>query len=329
MHISISIWLHLCCLFTMAKRFSSPLGSTTSDSRCHWLPCFVYSGSLFGPEIDFLSSHAESCSCYFPSIQNPSSNRAIARCTPDDHSQSPFLLYPLSKPCHQIPHILVVLRLGCLALIRIRIIIILFPGNPLTPSRCIITRDTHKPVSSTKESKSAIPRKNPEDGKWEYLYYVPPWMDPNWRDDGPERPEWQKSDMPINDTVLDRVRPALLIQDHMSNPTQYSQRFGIFPGRSDGRSRTSPTRTEKRKLKVEGHDLTGKEICNRIDAEAHKHGKSAEDLEPDLESLSPTAQAYVQAYQDLLIDEYWQGLVFGNRTMDEVSIVGSMPKTAR
>lgn len=187
----------------------------------------------------------------------------------------------------------------------------------------------HDPDLRMVNSTSAIPRKSAEEGSWRYTQYVPQWMDPTWRDDEAERKEL---DWPITDGLMDRVRPALLAQDQMSNPTQYSQRFGIFPGRSDGRSRTSPTRAESRIVFKEGNIRTGKGFFRVIDDEAHTRGTSSEEFmsseRPDLQDLGPMVQSCVNAYQELLIDEYWQELIFGQLTMDEVRLLRSILKNA-
>ena len=40
---------------------------------------------------------------------------------------------------------------------------------------------------------------------------------------------------------------------------------------------------------------------------------------PDMQKLDETEQRFMQQYEDLVIDENWQTILFGSMTMDEVS----------
>lgn len=162
-----------------------------------------------------------------------------------------------------------------------------------------------------------VPPKNSEEGSFLHSHYVPPWTDPRWQDDGPDRAQ---SNWPIKNGVLDRVRPALLVGDQPSNPTPYAQRFGTFPGRSDGRSRTSPTRSHSRRLLLDETVQTGKQLFEHL--EQSTFGRLEDYMaseRPDLKALDDTEQRYMQAYQELILDEQWQGILFAYLTMDEVS----------
>jgi hypothetical protein len=119
----------------------------------------------------------------------------------------------------------------------------------------------------------------------------------------------------------------LLPRDNFSNPTIYAQRFGIFPGRTDGRSRASPTRSESRKLFNVTTDIkTGKQLFDRFDELAKNAGQHVDDYmeqaRPDMQKMNDADQKYMQQYDDLLIDEHWQNILFGSLTMDEVSVTG-------
>ncbi|CAM1511014.1 Fc.00g085270.m01.CDS01 [Cosmosporella sp. VM-42] len=188
------------------------------------------------------------------------------------------------------------------------------PGQNLNP---------HLPNLAQANAKVYVPPKQNVEGSFKYAHYVPAWTDPEWKDDGPER---QKSDWSIKNGLVDRVRPALLARDQLRNPTPYAQRFGIFPGRDDGRSRTSPTRADSRflfgDLLFGGDVRTGKELFDRLGEVAQEKGIPVEEFmaseKPQLKTMPQLEQAYMLAYQELLVDEYWQGVCFGNLTMDEL-----------
>ncbi|KAJ2903073.1 hypothetical protein MKZ38_010494 [Zalerion maritima] len=78
-----------------------------------------------------------------------------------------------------------------------------------------------------------------------YVKYIPRFTHPNFNDKnstslGPTgQPGVQRT--PWN--MLLGIRPAILPQDSVKNPTEYARRFGIFPGRMDGRSLMSPVRS--------------------------------------------------------------------------------------
>jgi hypothetical protein len=194
------------------------------------------------------------------------------------------------------------------------------PGSPLSPS-------------SSPSPRYPLPRKERVQGSYKYIQYRPVWTDPEWQDNGPEREKApsgskkKKNVFEILDPVFDRLRPALLPRDAFSNPTIYAQRFSIFPGRTDGRSRTSPTRSDSRKLFPANTNIqTGKQLFDRFGELANDAGQHVDDYmddaRPDMQNLNETEQQYMQQYEDLLIDEHWQNILFGSLTMDEVSTVG-------
>uniref|UniRef100_A0A0D2Y597 Uncharacterized protein n=1 Tax=Fusarium oxysporum (strain Fo5176) TaxID=660025 RepID=A0A0D2Y597_FUSOF len=161
-------------------------------------------------------------------------------------------------------------------------------------------------------------------GSLDFVHYCPAWTDPNWQDEGPER---DASLFDIKDSVFDRLRPALLPRDHFKKPTIYAQRFGIFPGRTDGRSRTSPTRAESREIFPASSDIrNGKELFGRFEDLAKAANEHVDDYmertRPDMKKLRETEQQFMQQYEDLVIDENWQTILFGSLTMDELQAEG-------
>ncbi|KAF5652844.1 hypothetical protein F25303_2850 [Fusarium sp. NRRL 25303] len=163
-------------------------------------------------------------------------------------------------------------------------------------------------------------------GSFDFVLYCPAWTDPNWQDEGPER---DASVFDIKDSVFDRLRPALLPRDHFKKPTVYAQRFGIFPGRTDGRSRTSPTRAESRQIFPASSDIrNGKELFGRFEdlaKAANEHvDDSMERTRPDMQKLDETEQRFMQQYEDLIIDENWQTILFGSMTMDELCLTSQL-----
>ncbi|KAF9769901.1 hypothetical protein IL306_012608, partial [Fusarium sp. DS 682] len=164
-------------------------------------------------------------------------------------------------------------------------------------------------------------------GSFDHVHYYPPWTDPDWQDEGPGR---DSSIFDIKDNVLDRLRPALLPRDHFRKPTIYAQRFGIFPGRTDGRSRTSPTRAESRKLFPASTDIqNGKQLFGRFEELAKAANEHVDDYmertRPDMQKLDETEQQFMQQYEDLILDENWQTILFGSLTMDEIQADGYFP----
>ncbi|KAK7421857.1 hypothetical protein QQZ08_009734 [Neonectria magnoliae] len=192
-------------------------------------------------------------------------------------------------------------------------------GEGYTPSLMTCTPGLYQSDLRQAESvESRVPPKDAEEGSWKYTHQAPAWTDPTWEDDGPQR--WN-TDWPITDAVMSRMRPALLARDQIRDPTAYAKRFGIFHDRSDGRSRASPTRAESRQLFRHGNVRTGKDLFDRLEKLAANKGKCLDDFMAeeriDMTEMDPADQECMQRYEDLLIDEYWQGLLFGDLTMDE------------
>ncbi|KAG8673318.1 hypothetical protein FPOAC2_06761 [Fusarium poae] len=184
-------------------------------------------------------------------------------------------------------------------------------------------------TQSNPPSRYPPPRKEAIQGSYAYIQYRPAWTDPDWQDEGLERERTNKDKnvFEIHDPIFDRLRPALLPRDAFRNPTIYAERFSMFPGRTDGRSRTSPTRADSRKLfPADTNIQTGKQLFDRFEELARDAGQHVDDYmdvtRPDLKNLSATEQQYMQQYEDLIIDENWQNILFGSLTMDEILAEG-------
>ncbi|KAM0264177.1 hypothetical protein ACHAPA_008361 [Fusarium lateritium] len=193
--------------------------------------------------------------------------------------------------------------------------------NPHYPSNAAGGNQNNNPIPRAKPS---APTKRAAQGGYDYIQYCPAWTDPDWQDEGPER---EKSVFNIQDKVFDRLRPALLPRDQFRQPSIYAHRFSIFPGRTDGRSRTSPTRTDSRHLFPANAEVkTGKQLFGRFEELAQQAGEHVDDYmertRPDLQKLDETEQQYMQQYEDLLVDENWQSILFGSLTMDQVQAEG-------
>lgn len=85
-----------------------------------------------------------------------------------------------------------------------------------------------------------------EDAVTTYEIYVPEWTRPGFVD-GRELvlPDWRFLHQPVPNAHKS-LRPALLPIDAAQDPTDYAMRWGIYPGRADGRSRLEPTTHDSR-----------------------------------------------------------------------------------
>lgn len=110
--------------------------------------------------------------------------------------------------------------------------------------------DGEVPDDEDEESRPVEEAKPPENlplgqagGSWNYLLYAPAWTDPNLASNLKpvygRQPGLQYENLPPRN-LLERVRPALRADDAALNPTACALRFGIYPGRDDGRSRMTP-----------------------------------------------------------------------------------------
>ncbi|KAL6801764.1 hypothetical protein J3E68DRAFT_434835 [Trichoderma sp. SZMC 28012] len=153
--------------------------------------------------------------------------------------------------------------------------------------------------------------------------YVPSWTAPGWKDDADAR---NGTNFAVRDPVKDTLRPMMLDTDRAKNPTKNAVRFGIFPGRSHGRSCTSPTQSAERFMTtrdVTSCGLTGRDLARKIEEQAKRRGLHIDDYLTSQSSNSilndgPQEREYVKAFDELLIEEFWQGCLFGDMTMDEL-----------
>lgn len=156
------------------------------------------------------------------------------------------------------------------------------------------------------------------------VVHVPLWTAPGWKDDAGAR---NGTDFAVRDPVKDVLRPMMLDTDKAKNPSKNAVRFGIFPGRSDGRSCTSPTRSAARLTAARdgvGRSLTGRDLTSKLEELARKRGLHIDDYLTSrsfdtIPNDEPQEREYLKAFDELLIEEFWQGCLFGDMTMDEVS----------
>lgn len=89
------------------------------------------------------------------------------------------------------------------------------------------------------------PPQKPNTGGRDHVWYIPAWSHPRHTDSFVTGP---RGDRRLRRTVdpTNTLRPALLPQDALRNPTDYAKRWGIFPGDLGGRSHLSPTLSPSR-----------------------------------------------------------------------------------
>ncbi|KAL7795150.1 hypothetical protein V8C37DRAFT_374665 [Trichoderma ceciliae] len=155
--------------------------------------------------------------------------------------------------------------------------------------------------------------------------HVPLWTTPGWKDDAAARND---TDFAVRDPVMDVLRPMMLDTDRAKNPSKHAVRFGVFPGRSDGRSCTSPTRSATRLIASRDgirRNLTGRELSNKLEELARRRGLQIDDYLTSQASATLQQDGdghqegeYLKAFDELLVEEFWQGCLFGDMTMDEL-----------
>lgn len=134
--------------------------------------------------------------------------------------------------------------------------------------------------------------------------------------------------------ALANLRPALLVMDgvtmdddgdiNFKSPTEYAKRWGLHEDGPPGRSRTSLTRSDTRTFRKAGvsQPVTGKWVAEYFQKKASEENMDLGDwLEHSLPrtALSEDDKVYLDWLDSLFRDEMWQGMLFHDFTMDEVS----------
>ncbi|KAH7322905.1 hypothetical protein B0I35DRAFT_510149 [Stachybotrys elegans] len=148
--------------------------------------------------------------------------------------------------------------------------------------------------------------------RWKFprIHWVPAWTNPAWRDTGRVR---EGSDFRITDGLFDLVRPALRAEDLEKHPTEFAKRFGIFPGRNDGRSRASPVPETLQPCSALNADIL-KDVGDVFDPDGSQLGLLIEaNRLKDRDD-----EQYLREYEAARVDERWQQILFGDMTMREL-----------
>lgn len=174
------------------------------------------------------------------------------------------------------------------------------------------------------------PPKQANEGQWEYIEYIPEWTDPLWHDSELHMEEDGKAQFSVRPySVLRYLRPAHLAQDRPQNPTTMATRYGIFPGRHDGRSRMTPTRQTFRKFPVNGmkrEDIHGRFIWEQAEILAQKEGLGIDDLvktysvmtNDERRMLNSGEEFVMRSMQEAQDDEDWQRAFLQGFSTNEV-----------
>lgn len=155
-----------------------------------------------------------------------------------------------------------------------------------------------------------------------YITFAPEYVDDDWRD-------------PVDGDALSNLRPALLPTDgtitldnngqvEHTNPTECAKRWGRHPEGPGTRSRTSPTRSTTRIFGSGGpqRPVAGKWLAQYFERKALNEDMPLRDwLDQSLPKkfLNEDDRVYLDWLDELFQDEVWQGMLFNDLTMDEVS----------
>ncbi|KAI3319557.1 hypothetical protein HD806DRAFT_548127 [Xylariaceae sp. AK1471] len=146
------------------------------------------------------------------------------------------------------------------------------------------------------DSAGKLPKKGRDSGRWDYVRYVPHWMDPDYNEDIIETPNGTRKRNVTGDALF-KLRPALRLTDQFRNPTEYAQRFGIAEGRLDGRSRMSPTWSRTRNPL---DDLTNQvSLLSDTERKKAKH-QSRELFKKEKTVPAPGQEIHLKVMQELL-----------------------------
>lgn len=176
---------------------------------------------------------------------------------------------------------------------------------------------------------------NPDD--WDFVEFIPPWTDPDWKEDIEVDREGYGvgGQVPLRD-VFQRLRPAILPQDAMRNPTPSAQRWGINVDRTpQGRSGTSPTRSTTRTVVLDNPESdTGEQSFVTVDdyeqderAYYARPGPKAPTFQMELQQIlndpndtgrHKRAQAFSTLEKINEDDKDYQRTLFSNYTTDDL-----------
>ncbi|KAH9889645.1 hypothetical protein F4778DRAFT_753602 [Xylariomycetidae sp. FL2044] len=123
------------------------------------------------------------------------------------------------------------------------------PPAPTTPayqpSPDPFSAKPKKDVFHTQWDPTKMAPKTVGSGSYDYVVYIPEWTHPDW-DDSYWYGVYGARYRNVNEDATVNLRPQLRTTDAIKNPTVYAKRFGIPPGQTGGRSRTSPTLSNTR-----------------------------------------------------------------------------------
>ena len=164
-------------------------------------------------------------------------------------------------------------------------------------------------------------------GEWEYIEYFPEWTDPEynpdyevWHDSGQMRKRFKRD-------ITQVLRPALLLQDQMKNPTMHALRWGMHPDGTAGRSWVTPTVAIGTTVEMPGEGLKSASefLKSTVVDDAHPQGMSLRDyLETqanarDNLSAEEKGQAWLKLYDVISENQDYQRYLFDGFTTDDVS----------
>ncbi|KAI6526975.1 hypothetical protein ACKVWC_009333 [Pyricularia oryzae] len=175
----------------------------------------------------------------------------------------------------------------------------------------------------------ADPKQRTIGNQTEFYEYIPLWTDPEFETDRKNGPRY------FQGSHLNRLYPAQTQDSLAQYPTEMAKRFGIFPKRTDGRSRLSPEDSTSRRYQLKNGDwvdasdldrfleehyfmsevaqASGQSIENYIEHQAQKTATSEEE-HPTLEMW----QLCQMHNAELKKDADYQRFVFNGYTTDEL-----------
>ncbi|OTB03825.1 hypothetical protein M426DRAFT_12121 [Hypoxylon sp. CI-4A] len=101
------------------------------------------------------------------------------------------------------------------------------------------------PIRQDDRGKPIIRRVPHGGGSWNYVWYVPEWTHPDFKQDVTMSMINSWKSLAKSDAIT-KIYPALRPEDAHRMPTPWAKRFGIYPYETGGRSRLSPTTSDTR-----------------------------------------------------------------------------------